>query len=187
RFASSDSQPVSINISPEDSATSLSGRYFYVGQTSYSILANGGTYPYGAIPAIDAQPLGVHSPAGSNDGLATGTIVFTDSASTGTISSPSVGINLNGIAEWLPDSPLVGSHSISASYSGDLSFHPSSTTAPLTFTITKVTPAADLHVNGDSVISLTDTASVTAQTGITTRGLRPMGSVKFFSGTKLLG
>jgi len=186
RFASSDSQPVSINVIPEDSATSLSGRYFYAGQTSYSTLVNGGTYPYGAIMGIDAQPTGVHAPPGFNDGIATGTVIFTDSATNGTTTSPSLAINLNGISEWRPDSPLVGSHSITASYSGDPSFHPSVTATPFTFIITKVTPSATIIAN-QTVMSLTDTLPVTAHIGITTNGLPPTGIIKFFSGNTSLG
>ena len=194
RFAASDSQPVTVNISPEDSTTSLSGRFFYFGQSSFTTLANGGTYQYGLVPGIDAQPLGVHAPVGSNDGLATGTVVFTDSASTGSLSSPSISINVNGLAEWSPDSPLVGSHSISASYSGDASFHPSTSTTPLTFTITKTTPGADLFVNqstfqspSPAVMGLNDTIPVVAHIGITTRGLFPTGPVKFFADNTSLG
>src|SRR5262249_28068477 len=89
RFAASDSQPVTVNISPEDSTTSLSGRFFYTGQIGFTTLTNGGSYPYGMILSLDAQPFGVHAPASSNDGLATGTALFIDSASTGPLSSPS--------------------------------------------------------------------------------------------------
>ncbi|HWZ97945.1 MAG TPA: Ig-like domain repeat protein [Candidatus Dormibacteraeota bacterium] len=194
RFASSDSQPVTVNISPEDSTTSLSGRYFYFGQTAYTTFTNGGTYQYGLVPGIDAQPLGVHAPVGSNDGLATGTVIFTDSASTGSLSSPSISINLNGLAEWRPDSPLVGSHSISASYSGDASFHPSTSTTPLTFTITKTTPSAELFINQSTsqsaspvVMGLNDTIPAVAHIGITTKGLFPTGPVKFFADNISLG
>src|SRR5262249_24757428 len=98
--------------------------------------------------------------------------------------------NLNGIAEWRPNSPLVGSHSISASYSGDASFHPSASTAPLTFTITKTTPAAAIFLNKcfcQAVMGLTDTIPAVAHIGITTYGLFPTGQVKFFSDGALLG
>src|SRR5579859_730192 len=190
RFTASDSQPVTVNISPEDSTTSLSGRFFYFGQISFTTLTNGGSYPYGMILSVDAQPLGVHAPVGSKDGLATGTALFTDSASTGAISSPSVAVNLNGIAEWRPETPLVGSHSISASYSGDASFHPSASTTPLTFTVTKTTPGATLFINQSTfpaVMSLTDTLPVVAHIGITTNGLFPTGPVKFFADNAPIG
>src|SRR5262249_60831343 len=81
RFAASDSQPVTVNVSPEDSTTTLFGRYFYSGQTAFSTITNGASYAYGANMFINAQPIGVHAPAGSNDGFATGSISFTDSAS----------------------------------------------------------------------------------------------------------
>jgi hypothetical protein len=57
------------------------------------------------------------------------------------VSSGNLGINSLGIAEWQPPVALpIGSNSISASYSGDASFAPSASAAPLNLTITRATP-----------------------------------------------
>ncbi len=83
-FASSTSNLVSVSVTPEASNLSLFGSYYLYTNNTTGVLANGGTYPYGAAIALDAQAVGVNAPAGSSDGIATGTVTFTDAASTGT-------------------------------------------------------------------------------------------------------
>lgn len=151
-FASSTSNPISLNVSPENSAVSISGQnhsydcypyldfYPYPGIPS-TPLSNGGSVPYGSCIGIDAQPRGVNAPQGSLDGIPTGTVTFTDTLSAGGSTSATLNLDRTGTAEWVPASGFaVGTHTVTATYSGDSSFNAASSTAPLTFTITKFTP-----------------------------------------------
>jgi len=139
-FASSTSNPVSVNVTPEASNLSMFGSYYLYTNGTTGVLANGGTYPFGTSIAIDAQVVGVNAPPGSTDGIATGTATFTDAASTGTVSSGALNVGTASTAVWVPAAFSVGNHSISASYSGDASFNASASTTPLSFTITKAIP-----------------------------------------------
>jgi len=139
-FASSTSNPVSVNVTPEASNLSMFGSYYLYTNGTTGVLANGGTYPFGTSIAIDAQLVGVNAPPGSTDGIATGTATFTDAASAGTVSSGPQSMGTASTAVWVPAAFSVGDHSISASYSGDASFNASASTTPLSFTITKAIP-----------------------------------------------
>jgi hypothetical protein len=140
-FASSSSNPVTLNVAPEASTISLSGNYWNSTSNTFLPLSNGGSYPYGSYIAVDAQPRGVNAASGSLDGIATGTITFTDAAGAGTLGSGTLNLNVKGLAELQPSLAFpVGANSLSASYSGDASFSASASATPLTFTITQAVP-----------------------------------------------
>jgi pro-kumamolisin-like protein/Big-like domain-containing protein len=137
-FATSSSTPVTLNVAPEASSVMLSGNYWNNGSNSFVPVANGGSYPYGTYITMDAQPVGASEPQGGSDGIATGTVTFSDAASSGNVGSGVVNVNVKGIAEWQPSGTFpVSSNSVSASYSGDASFNAGTSAAPLTFTISK--------------------------------------------------
>ena len=132
--------------------------------------------------------MGVNAPAGSTDGIATGTVTFTDAASTGTVSSGPVSMGSGSTAEWVPTGFSVGSHSISASYSGDASFNASSSSTPLNFTITKAIPGAQLVANNAYNSPVARGQSVTLQliVGISLAPA-PTGTATFYLGNTVLG
>lgn len=146
-FAPSSSAPVTLNVTPEASTLSVSGSYG-IGNTGNNPLApivNGASYSYGTFIVIDAQPSAVNAPKGGSDGIASGTVTFTDTAASSNINSGSLSLNSQGFAEWTPALSFpVGPNSLSASYSGDASFNASTSTTPFTFTITKATTLASL-------------------------------------------
>ncbi len=187
-FASSTSNSVSVNVTPEASALSLFGSYYEFTNNSTGVLGNGGSYPVGTSLAIEAQAVGVNAPAGSTDGIATGTVTFTDAASAGTVSSGPVSMGSGSTAEWVPTAFSVGSHSISASYSGDPSFNAASSTTPLNFTITKAIPGAQLVANNSYNSPVARGQSVMFQL-IVGIGLAPAptGTVTFYLGNTVLG
>jgi len=150
-FASSTSNPVSVNVAPEASNLSLFGSYYSYNSNTTGTLANGGSYPVGTSIAVEAQAVGVNAPAGSTDGIATGTVTFTDTASTGTVSSEPLNMGTASTAEWVPTAFSVGRHSISAGYSGDASFNASSSSTPLNFTVTKAIPSAQLWASSSAI------------------------------------
>jgi hypothetical protein len=185
-FASSTSPAVALDVTPEASVTSISGLDYNYSTQVLGTISSGGTYPYGLYMAFDAQATGAHAPAGSTDGIATGTMVITDSASTGTIGSGTMNLGSNSVVHWWPSSGLpAGNHSVVASYSGDSSFNPSSS-APFTFTITKVSPYSMARAN-PPVIAINGTASLTVAFGVPTYAPPPTGAVTFTSGTTVLG
>jgi trimeric autotransporter adhesin len=68
------------------------------------------------------------------------------------VSSGPVNINREGIAEWVPSLTIpVGANSVNVSYAGDASFNASSSTTPLSFTITKETPYSFLDAKPSPV------------------------------------
>ena len=137
-FAPSSSAPVTLTVGPEASTLSISGNSGNSINSSLSAIINGASYPYGTFMVIDAQPSGVNAPKGGSDGIATGTVTFTDTTGSNNLSSAALSVNSQGFAEWTSALSFpVGSNSLSASYSGDASFHASTSTTPLTFTITK--------------------------------------------------
>jgi hypothetical protein len=185
-FAPSSSNPVSVNIAPEASNLSLFGTYFLYTNATTGVLTNGASYPFGTSLTVEAQAVGVNAPAGSTDGIATGTVTFTDAASAGTVSSGPLNMGTSSTAEWLSSTFSVGSHSISASYSGDPSFNASSSSAPLTFTITKAPPAAQLSTGTPSIVARGQIIMLQFIVGDSVAPA-PTGTATFYSGTTVLG
>ena len=151
-FASSTSTPVTLTVSPEASATTITGRYAY---TSYSNpdttidigkISEGGQAPFGSTWSFTATPSGQEQNAPA---LGTGTAVFTDGGTAVTIP-----LNANGTATWTPQSLAIGTHSVTATYSGDASYQ-GSTSSALTFTIVKGTSGFDaVPENNPSSVSI---------------------------------
>lgn len=173
-FSASTSSPQLLTVSPEKSTLE-----FGVDEVNGVSVSSIG---YGVPANLTAQPVGVNSPKGSADGAATGSVAFTlDGAST------SIPLNVGGIASWTTPALSVGSHSASASYSGDASFQASSATA-VNFSVTKGYPAVNINViapgsptwpgwpvnPGGSVAVV---AQVGPGVGILTGGVAPPGTV----------
>jgi hypothetical protein len=153
-FSPSTSNPVSFNVTQENS------------QTQACVTANGGTlcgssnptYSYGTATVISATPA---SAAGKADGTPTGTVVFTDSFqptksnSTYTNVSASIPLSSFGSASWQSSAgSVVGTHSLTAAYSGDSSFY-ASASQPLAFTTSQAT----------STIAITTSSSYSGSSG----------------------
>ena len=184
-FASSSSNAVAVNVNAEASTLSLFGSYYLYTNNTTGALADGGSYPFGTSIAVEAQAVGVNAPAGSTDGIATGTVTFTDTASTGTVSSGPQNMGTASTAAWVPTAFSAGSHSISASYSGDASFNATSSAAPLNFTVTKADSNPSLWA---SALAITPGQSVTLQLIVGTGfGTPPTGTATFYSGNMVLG
>ena len=127
----SQSTPVAITVTPENSTTALSV-YTALTSTSATAISSGASVSYGAPNILSAVPTGASSSGSST--VPTGNVTFLD-GSTSVVSSP---LNVNGDAEY-NGALALGSHSITAKYSGDASYG-GSTSAATTFTIVKTTP-----------------------------------------------
>ncbi len=195
--AASQSTGFQVNITPEDSQTTIGGYIYDPIQGTASIACDdssgtacsGKSVPYGYVTAIDAQPKGL---SGSTT-PATGNITFTDSAgplnyngSTGT--SISVPIASNGLASYnnyyiQNQSLSVGSHSLTAAFGGDASYN-RSTSSALSITVTK---GATNTVAQATQKSGSTTVTLEAQVNTDSVGVAPTGTVTFMQGNKTLG
>jgi len=187
-FASSTSTPISVNVTSEASNLSLFGSYYLYTNYTSGVLANGGSYPFGSSIAVEAQAVGVNAPAGSTDGIATGTVTFTDSGSAGTVSSGPVSMGTASTAVWVPAAFSAGSHSVSASYSGDASFNASSSSTPLNFTVTKASSYPQLSASAStSAPGQSVTLQLIVGTAVNFAAPAPTGTATFYSGNTVLG
>jgi len=137
--ASSASAKAQITVNPEASTT-----YFNVASVPGVIAVSPGftSFPYGTQLILDAQPyptsdysLCISNPASCPTFTpATGTVTFADNGST----INTAVVNAEGDAEY--NGPwIVGSHSVTARYSGDASYTASSA-GPIPFSIVQDTP-----------------------------------------------
>jgi subtilase family serine protease len=124
-FAPSTSSPESLTVTAEKSNINFSVR------SSNSPITSGGSVAYNAPLTLYIQPTGMSAAAGTTNGNATGTATFTVDATTATVA-----LNGSGVANWTPPALSVGSHTASATYSGDASFASASATS-VPFSVTK--------------------------------------------------
>jgi hypothetical protein len=131
-FGGSDSSSIPVTIAPENSLVTL---------TTSMGSGNNISLPYGYYLFINAQ---VASASGT--GTATGSVTFLD----GNTPLATVPLDNTGLAEFSlcgTDSCLaLGSHTITASYSGDNSLNAGAATQPLALTITKGVLASALSL-----------------------------------------
>jgi hypothetical protein len=135
-FGASTSAPVTLTVSPEKSVISIE---VVNNNTGYG--ASGFTVPYNSPISVNVFPTSVAGATGGRtDGIATGTATFTVDSTTTTVPLDSA-----GIADFVPPALAVGSHTVSATYSGDASFN-ASTAAPVTFTVAKGSPTLNDNI-----------------------------------------
>ena len=137
-FAPSDSSPgVLVNVTPENSKTTLS---LLANDLNGNLLVS--PFPFGSLVFVRADVAGL-----SGQGVATGTVTFTDSLGPLPTMNPQsippvavinpVPLNSQGNAA-IGDGIIsfdAGNHSISATYNSDSSFNTSSAAQPVTFTV----------------------------------------------------
>jgi hypothetical protein len=126
----SSSTPVAITVTPESSSTVLS----VYNSLNYppTSLSSGGTVQYGAPTILNAVP--GPTTASNLTTYPTGSVIFLDGSS----AINTAVVTANGYAQY--NGPFaVGSHSITAKYSGDGSYGPS-TSSSATFTVTQNKP-----------------------------------------------
>ena len=133
-FGASTSTPVAVTVTPEPSTTVVKLFPPSLGQVAF-----------GNLLIIEATPTGINT---RSSGLATGSVAFTDGNASATVP-----LNVNGVATWKPQVVALGSHSVTASYSGDASYMPS-TGGPLTFTVVKGTPFLQLDPLDQGPVSI---------------------------------
>jgi hypothetical protein len=138
-FASSKSAPVTLTVTPENDKLTTTGWSWSPYDLLLHPLTSGATVPYGSQIFLDAQPVSENA---AQSTPATGTVTFTDKAGTATAASTEP-LNATGVAEWSTGIFAPGTHAVGASYSGDASYNPSSTSA-VAFTV--IPGSTSLHV-----------------------------------------
>jgi hypothetical protein len=127
-YAPSDSLGVQMTVNPEPSTTTVS--VVTENSNGQSVPFTGG--PFGSFVYVRADVAGM-----SGYGTPTGTVTFSDTfgaipgGNSFTLNSEGNTANPNGVFNF-----DTGTHSITASYSGDPSFNASSSSQPVSFTIT---------------------------------------------------
>ena len=134
-FGSSTSAPVTLNVTPENSVLELE-----VGNngSGFEFTAN---VVYDSPVSLIALPVSVAASTGAHtDGYGTGSVTFkVDSASS------TVPLDAEGLADFIPPTLAVGTHTVNASYAGDASFNPSTAT-PITVNVSKGMPALNDNI-----------------------------------------
>jgi len=136
--ASSNSTPLSVTVTPEASSINISAWSTYSQAFNPSVgctpivgeyetpVASGSSISLGTPLWLTVQPRG----SASSLTTATGSATFTLDGQ-----SASVPLNVSGIATWIaPMTASVGTHTVTASYSGDASYG-TSTSSPFTYTV----------------------------------------------------
>jgi hypothetical protein len=186
-YAPSDSNSLTLNVSPESSTTTLRALLYNPSSGTTTALGGNTTYPYGGFFLLRADVAGV-----SGQGSATGNVVLSDSGVP--LDGGIFRLNSTSNTEDQARALTPGTHVITAAYSGDASFNPS-TSSPVTINITKAQTTSAVQVS-TPVLSAAGTLVLTAQVSARGFGLSaqqgfgaaaPTGPVTFTSGALNLG
>jgi len=193
-YGASDSSPgISVTVTPEASTTEVS---VGINNLITGKAASAASAYYGDSIVVRADVIG----ATSGQESATGSVTLLDGVTT----LGAFALNTEGYAEaqtgvmvsGIPTPPLaVGSHTFTASFSGDLSYKASSATAPVTLlvsqapTTTSVTPSLTT-VPTNTPVTLTafvDTQSNSNLSSGGSSGAAPTGTITFFNNGASIG
>lgn len=157
-YGPSASAPVLVTVTPEADTLNTSGWVLNpIDDYLYPLVA-GISIPYGSQVYVDAQPVGVNEAASTlrQSVPATGTVNFADIVNNTKRGGP-MALNSTGVAEWNIPALVVGSHTITAAYTGDGSYSASSAASAATLTVFRgtttlyVSPLESNVVAGSSV------------------------------------
>jgi subtilase family serine protease len=176
-YASSDSNTLSLNVSPEDSSTQLRALLYNPNNGAVTSVSNAA---YGAGILLLRADVSGHS----GQGIATGNITLTDSGAP--LDGGVFRLNSNGYTEDQTTGLSAGTHILMATYSGDPSFN-ASKSGPTTLTITRASTTTSLS---SSAYSLVPGGTITLSAKVLTQSFgdaAPTGLLTFKSGTTSLG
>ena len=182
-FAPSKSQPVTVTVTPENNTLATAGWAWNPYDLYLYPLSSGITVPYGAQIFLDAQPVSGNATLATQPTPATGAVTFTDKLGTAATTSTQP-LNAAGVAEWSTGVFAPGTHTVSAAYSGDASYKPSSTAGTASFT---VIPGSTSLLVKPLVSSVAAGASVAVDVQLTTGYLPLYGTLPTGNATVTLG
>jgi len=182
-YAPSDSNSLTLTVSPESSTTTLQAMLYNPSSGTTTPVNNGASFPYGGFFLLRADVAGM-----SGQGTATGNILLTDSGLP--LDGGTFRLNSTSNTEDQTRDLAPGTHVVTAAYSGDSSFNPS-TSSPVIINITKAQTASVLQVT-PNVLSAASTLTLTVQISARCYGASglqgygaaaPTGTVTLTSGT----
>jgi subtilase family serine protease len=173
-FGGSNSSPIPVTVSPEQSQLRMSIVSFAAnGSVSNT---NATTFAYGSPYILRTEVAGVTTPAcepvlftpsnNNTQGCATGTVTITDNGSTSAPNGGTFTLNSLGHTEDQPIQLLAGAHTLSATYSGDSSYSPPANPTAVAITVTKAATTTAVTASPTSITSgsmVTLTAKVSTQ------------------------
>ena len=169
---STSNPPIMITVSPEASQLQVSLQVTDV--TTSQPLPNPNSFEYGSFGYFYVQPV---SATAGQDGVATGSVTLLN----GTASMGSQVLNSMGRAAFQLDALAPGVYNLGASYGGDPSFGPSSTSTPTQITIAKrSTQLSAAAASPNLAYSASATVTVTLATDST--GAFPGGTITLTAG-----
>ncbi|HEV2194949.1 MAG TPA: protease pro-enzyme activation domain-containing protein [Candidatus Acidoferrum sp.] len=115
---------------------------------------------------------------------ATGTVTVTDNGSP--LDAGTFGVNSQGHAEDQPIQLSVGTHNVSATYSGDISYTAPGSPTVLALTVTQAATATSVTPSPTSIAS-GGSITLTANVATNSSGVGPTGMVQFKNGSTALG
>jgi trimeric autotransporter adhesin len=183
--ASTSSPAIPVTISAENSTTALQVNA-YDGATGISI-SSIKAVPYGDYIYADAIIYGAAEGLNGTQGIATGSVKFTDGTST---LARAVAVNAGSFAAYTTPSNAfptvfpVGAHSVTAAYSGDPSYS-ASTSATIPFTVVRAPTITDPVVLTDPITSLASTVILVA-IRTSSLGVGPTGTITISANGKTL-
>ena len=127
-YGGSDSTPISMTVTAEDSTTAVSGAFTQDRNGFYKVPFSTG--PYGSPVFVRADVQGT-----SGQGAPTGVVTFADTSVFPIPGNNAIALNSAGNTSLQSAFFDAGTHTISANYGGDASFKPSTTTQTIAFTI----------------------------------------------------
>jgi hypothetical protein len=145
-FAPATSPGVSLNITPENSTTVITAETQNGNGNLVPLPANG-TAPFGLLVGVRITVTGA-----SGHGIATGTVTLSDGNQTlGTFTLTTQGSAYFPTGGGFAFEFAQGAHALTATYSGDASFHASATAAPFNFSVGKSVPTIFVTANMPTV------------------------------------
>jgi hypothetical protein len=182
KFAASDSAPIAVNIAPEASQTVLAVEDYSAGLICNSGIAS---EPYGSnyIIRVDVNTTGTPCSYVTTASAPTGTITLTEGGNP--VGAGTYTLNAKGYLEVPGIVFSLGNHILTATYSGDSSYNPS-TSATFVLQIVQNFATLSLTANPTTVIiggnvvlrAFADTHSI---------GVAPTGQVTFYGGGVSIG
>jgi hypothetical protein len=173
-FAASDSPAVQVTVSPEPSTTTVA---------VLTTDSSGMPIPFTAGPY--GSPVYLRADVAGKSGVGVPTIGVQLDENGLPVDNERLNSQGNVVTPYALYNFATGSHSITATYSGDASFYPS-ISSPATFTISKGATTTSVQSNPITVAS-GSTALLTAVVATSSRGHDPTGTAVFFNNGAQLG
>lgn len=192
-FAPSDSNAASVNVAKENSSLQV-GIIAFDPTTGAILSTNAANFAYGSpyilrFDVLNSSGLGCQPlvRGGATAGCAidaTGSVTITDSLNAGPAQPLDQGtfpLNSAGHGEDQPIQLPPGSHTVVATYSGDVSYN-AATPVTLNLTVAKATTATTVAASPSSITSGM-TVTLTATVNTQSNGAAPTGTVQFLNGS----